>query len=517
VASVFASRISAVNSSRFGLLTALVAMLTLAGCGESPSPKFVTGEATTKLAKPAQRAVETELLKDFGEPNHLVVWDKLPVDYGAFEGVVEESAPKFSDPVKVKLTRKADSKIALADEDLRGAGLIWTSGPNADASAWTKGHEAHEVPLDYEVVHYDPTTSTLSIQVTPAIAGDPSKLKEERLDPPHAGDKFTLVGPMLQQGHKLYMTHCEHCHGVSGDGKGPTAGYFDIKPRDYRMGRFKFTSTKSNDKATRDDLVRTIRQGIPGTYMPSFLLFKDEEIGPIVEYIRWLAMRGEFEAKADAEFVNGQFGSEDVAQRVKGGETRESIDKALEDYIKTPDQWPKAADDVAGQVASTWTAAEQPDAVVTPKIPRTPDNAQSRERGRKLFHSDTAKCAQCHGPAGKGDGPQTEDYQLILGTNKHRQVPGLFDDWGNPIKPRDLTSGIYRGGRRPIDIYRRIYSGIKGTPMPPFGTALKDEEIWDLVNYAMSLPYGTGSETPELRQSKIASSIDTPPVGGGGN
>ena len=136
----------------------------------------------------------------------------------------------------------------------------------------------------------------------------------------------------------------------------------------------------------------------------------------------------------------------------------------------------------ADRIGGSWTAAEQPDALVTPKIARTPDTAESRERGRKLFHSDTAKCAQCHGPAGKGDGPQTEDYQVILGTNKKRTVPGLFDDWGNPIKPRDLTSGIYRGGRRPLDIYRRIYSGIKGTPMPPFGTALKDEEIWDIVN-----------------------------------
>ncbi len=32
--------------------------------------------------------------------------------------------------------------------------------------------------------------------------------------------------------------------------------------------------------------------------------------------------------------------------------------------------------------------------------------------------------------------------------------------------------------------------------MPPFGAALKDEEIWDLVNYAMSLPFQKGSESP---------------------
>ena len=69
-------------------------------------------------------------------------------------------------------------------------------------------------------------------------------------------------------------------------------------------------------------------------------------------------------------------------------------------------------------------------------------------------------------------------------------IPGLFDDWGNSIKPRDLTTGVFRGGRRPIDIYRRIHSGIKGTPMQQFGTTLKEEgQIWDVVNYVLSIPF----------------------------
>jgi mono/diheme cytochrome c family protein len=43
-----------------------------------------------------------------------------------------------------------------------------------------------------------------------------------------------------------------------------------------------------------------------------------------------------------------------------------------------------------------------------------------------------------------------------------------------------------------VDLYRRIHAGIKGTPMPAFNTALKEEEIWDLVNYVMSVPYAKG-------------------------
>jgi mono/diheme cytochrome c family protein len=117
-----------------------------------------------------------------------------------------------------------------------------------------------------------------------------------------------------------------------------------------------------------------------------------------------------------------------------------------------------------------------------------------------LFLSATAKCSTCHGDAGRGDGAQT----LLVQKDKEgrdRDEPGLFDDWGHEIQPRDLTTGIYRGGRRPLDIYRRIYAGIKGTPMTGFGTSLSEEQIWDLVNYVMSIPFeerdpGTGPFVP---------------------
>jgi mono/diheme cytochrome c family protein len=73
----------------------------------------------------------------------------------------------------------------------------------------------------------------------------------------------------------------------------------------------------------------------------------------------------------------------------------------------------------------------------------------------------------------------------------------LHDFWGNPLPPRDLTKGQYRGGRRPIDLFRRIHAGIKGTPMPAFGgTVLKDEDIWDVVNYVMSIPFESSPTTP---------------------
>ncbi len=65
--------------------------------------------------------------------------------------------------------------------------------------------------------------------------------------------------------------------------------------------------------------------------------------------------------------------------------------------------------------------------------------------------------------------------------------------------PRNLREGTYRGGRRPIDIFWRIYAGIPGMPMP--GTApaaegangtLTQEEIWQIVDYVHSLAVRAG-------------------------
>ena len=44
---------------------------------------------------------------------------------------------------------------------------------------------------------------------------------------------------------------------------------------------------------------------------------------------------------------------------------------------------------------------------------------------------------------------------------------------------------MFHGGQQSTDIYRRIYSGINGTPMPSFQGKLADqpETFWHLVHY----------------------------------
>jgi hypothetical protein len=62
------------------------------------------------------------------------------------------------------------------------------------------------------------------------------------------------------------------------------------------------------------------------------------------------------------------------------------------------------------------------------------------------------------------------------------------------IPPRNLRRGIYRGGRRPLDIYYRIHAGINGAPMPAAKGTIPPEDIWHIVNYVRSLPYELDGE-----------------------
>jgi cytochrome c oxidase cbb3-type subunit I/II len=90
--------------------------------------------------------------------------------------------------------------------------------------------------------------------------------------------------------------------------------------------------------------------------------------------------------------------------------------------------------------------------------------------GKSLYR--TAKCFQCHGEDGKGDG---------------ESAPDLVDDLTFPIRPTDLTRGQFKGGSSVRDVYRTMTLGLDGTPMPSFADALSDEERWALSYYVLSL------------------------------
>ncbi len=85
---------------------------------------------------------------------------------------------------------------------------------------------------------------------------------------------------------QLYGERCAQCHGAEGRGDGPAAGLLSPRPRDFTTGRYKFRSTPAGAPPPVEDVVHTIRVGLPGTSMPGYAdLLGPEEIASLARYV----------------------------------------------------------------------------------------------------------------------------------------------------------------------------------------------------------------------------------------
>jgi mono/diheme cytochrome c family protein len=483
-------RLKTISRARLAILFVATAAL-LIGCGPSPEPQFTPSPKTLQLlpeirdgmtvtdeeGKQVHLAGVTEVVdRHFGKLTDPVIWPLLPVDFGGKPAkVAAVVSPTAEAAAKAAEEEKPLEELVLT---LTGSGKEPLEASSGSQIAWAEG--ATYAGKAHRVKEFDAKTKQVTL-----VGTFDSGL-------PVDGDELLLeAGPTLAKGQALYGRHCLHCHGPGGAGDGPTAKYLDPKPRDYRLGLYKFTSTATPEKASRDDLITIMRRGVPGTSMPAFRLLESDDpqsLYAIAEYVRWLSIRGEYEAQLTAYPLAYEYTSEVVAKRVAEGEKREEIiNSDVKGFLEG--EFADLAEPTGEGIADAWRNSDTPEVVVTPTISRVADTHESRARGRELYLSDRTKCASCHGPYGRGDGPQSEAFQINSKTGQQYPLPGLYDEWGNRIKPRDLTQGIFRGGRRPIDLYRRLHAGIKGTPMPAFGGTLKEEEIWDLVNFVLHAPY----------------------------
>jgi cytochrome c oxidase cbb3-type subunit I/II len=110
--------------------------------------------------------------------------------------------------------------------------------------------------------------------------------------------------------------------------------------------------------------------------------------------------------------------------------------------------------------------APEPPLVASPP----PARAELVAQGRELY--GRAKCWECHGESGRGDGPSAAH---------------LKDDLERPIRPTDLTRGQLKGGAQVADVFRTMTNGLDGTPMPSFGDTMSEAERWAISYYVLSL------------------------------
>lgn len=222
----------------------------------------------------------------------------------------------------------------------------------------------------------------------------------------------------VEYGHRVYERRCAGCHGIEGDGNGPAATFtFRNRPRNFNQAVFKFRSTSSDSLPTDGDLLRTLIRGVRGTSMPGWHMLPEKDRLAVVQYIKYaLAVD-----RSDPE----------------------------DPYVIFEEEEP-----------------EQP-----LHIARAPEpDEEMIASGQEIWMQ--AKCWECHGETGKGDGSKSA---------------GLKDDNQFPILPADLTTGQFKSGSSVRDMYRTISNGLSGSPMPSYSDSFDEDERWALAYYVMSL------------------------------
>jgi cytochrome c oxidase cbb3-type subunit 2 len=179
---------------------------------------------------------------------------------------------------------------------------------------------------------------------------------------------------------------------------------------------FKFRLTKE-PLPTDGDLLRTITRGIRGTAMPAWYDLPLNDRLAVIQYIKYvLAVDRSDPAKPYAFFIE------------------EPPGPPL--YIARP---PAASEPIIARGKEVW---------------------------------QIAKCWECHGQTGKGDG---------------EKAAGLKDDLGFSVVPADLTSGQFKSGPAVADMFRTITTGLSGTPMPSYRDSLPEEDRWALSYFVLAL------------------------------
>lgn len=262
----------------------------------------------------------------------------------------------------------------------------------------------------------------------------------------------TVAAKTLNQGHGVYRQHCASCHGIKGDGRGPSAESMTPLPRSFRLGYFKFSSAPKDQLPTDDDLRRTLRNGLAGTHMSSWKSLSDDDANAVVQYIKTFSTR-----------------------------------------------WAKEPSGIAVQLGEDpWKGREE----------------EAGRRGLALYHGK-AECWTCHpsyvsrediGRFRSLTMPESEGRKVPWREALERSQPAQTVH-GN-ITPPDFLKDQLRSGSSETDIARTVAAGVGGTPMPAFHATIPPGDVWAIAHYVHAL--GALRGTPRAEEVRAAARGSTP-------
>jgi len=119
-----------------------------------------------------------------------------------------------------------------------------------------------------------------------APSDSPPEHSDHSMTPPADSNEAAME---VAHGRDIYGMSCVYCHGRAGRGDGAASifigPYSHPRPNDFTARVFKFRSTESGQLPMLADLMRTIREGIPGI-MPSFRNMGEGAIRAVASYLQ---------------------------------------------------------------------------------------------------------------------------------------------------------------------------------------------------------------------------------------
>lgn len=113
-----------------------------------------------------------------------------------------------------------------------------------------------------------------------------------------------------ERGRALYDRWCAECHGHEGRGDGPAADHMLPRPRDFTAARYQVRTTGSGELPTDEDILRVLRNGLPGTTMPGWPNLGTRQLQDMVAYLKSLSPFFEGPSPGPMEFGRDPGGGE---------------------------------------------------------------------------------------------------------------------------------------------------------------------------------------------------------------